>query len=93
VADVRRDADEIAAHLAGVRDAVHDAAEGIAGRARATLAEHRDTGAATIEVTRGRTDAHVALVDEAALSIEYGHTAPDSTVVRGLRVLRDAAEL
>lgn len=86
-------ADEIIAYLPGVRDAVHAAAEEIAGRARATLARHRDSGDAHIEVTHGATDAHVSLVDEAALSIEYDHFTPDGTPVPGLRVLRDAADL
>lgn len=76
-----------------MRDAVRQTAEEIAGRARANLARHRRTGAARIEVARGRTDTQVSLVDDAALSIEYGHIAPDGTVVPGLRILGDAADL
>lgn len=93
MADVDPNADDIVAHLPGVRDAVRHQAEDIADRARTTLARHRDTGTAEIEVTHGATDAHVSLVDDAALSIEYGHFTPDGTPVPGLRILRDAAEL
>ncbi|WP_033401316.1 DUF5403 family protein [Actinokineospora enzanensis] len=93
MAEVNRRADDIVAHLPEVRAAVREAADEIADRARAALAAHRRTGTAAIEVTRGRTDTVVSLVDEGALSIEYGHLAPDGTRVRGLRVLRDAADL
>jgi hypothetical protein len=44
----------------------------------------------------GRNDAHVSLVDEATLSIEYGHDGKvdaEVTYVPGLRILRDAADL
>ncbi|MGH3760254.1 DUF5403 family protein [Actinophytocola sp.] len=99
MAEVDRNVADIVAHLPGVRDAVGEAADEIAARARANLAQHRDSGDATIEVIRGRTDAHVSLVDEAALSIEYGHftdngeTDAQVTYVPGLRILRDAADL
>ncbi|MBM7771236.1 MULTISPECIES: DUF5403 family protein [Actinokineospora] len=93
MAEVHRRAADIVAHLPEVRAAVRDAADQVAQRARATLAAHRDTGTAAIETTRGRTDTTVSLVDDAALSIEYGHHAPDGTPIRGLRVLRDAADL
>lgn len=93
MAVVDRNIANIVAHMPGVRDAVRDTAEDVAGRARATLAQHRHSGDASIEVTRGRTDAHVTLVDDAALSIEYGHFTPDGTPVPGLRVLRDAADM
>ncbi|SRR6266498_3687056 len=97
MAEVRRDADEIVARLPGVRAAVRAAAREIGARARANLAQHRHSGDAEIEVTYGRADAHVSLVDEAALSIEYGHFTDNGeldaevTYVPGLRVLRDAA--
>jgi hypothetical protein len=99
MANVHRNADDIVAHLPGVKAAVRKAADDIANRARATLAQHRDTGTAEIDVTRGATDAHVSLVDDAALSIEYGHFTDDGAVdahvtyVPGLRILRDAADL
>lgn len=93
MAEINPNAQDIVAHLPGVRAAVGDAADKIATRARATLAAHRDSGDARVEATRGGTDSHVSLVDEAALSIEYGHFTPNGTLVRGLRVLRDAADL
>ncbi len=93
MAEVDRNVADTVAHLPGVRDAVHDTADEIADHARANLAQHRHSGDASIEVTRGRTDAHVTLVDDAALSIEYGHFTPDGTPVPGLRLLRDAADL
>lgn len=50
-------------------------ADELGGRAEGILAAHRDTGEAKVEVTGGRVDAFVWLVDEAALSIEYGRQA------------------
>lgn len=99
MADVDRNADAIVAHLPGVRAAVRATAREIGARARANLAQHRHEGDAEIEVTYGRTDAHVSLVDEAAMSIEYGHFTDtgevdaEVTYVPGLRILRDAADL
>jgi hypothetical protein len=60
-------------HLPGVRAAVYDVAKEIGQIAEMRLAPHRKTGAAHIEVSRGTTDAFASLVDEAALSIEFGH--------------------
>lgn len=93
MAEVNPRAPEIVARLPGIRAAVRAHAAEIGNKARAKLAAHEQTGDAGIEVTRGRVDAHVSLVDEAAAAIEYGHTTPDGTQVRGLRVLRDAADL
>jgi hypothetical protein len=99
MAEVDRDINDVVAHLPGVRAAVRAAARGIGTRAEANLAQHRHDGDAEIEVTYGSTDAHVSLVDEAALSIEFGHFTDDGeidanvTYVPGLRILRDAADL
>lgn len=60
-------------HLPGVRASVFSVAQEIGQIAEARLAPHRNTGAAHIEVSRGTTDAFASLVDEAALSIEFGH--------------------
>lgn len=60
-------------HLPGVRKSTYDHAKEIARIAEARLAPHRKTGAAKIEVSRGTVDAFASLVDEAALSIEFGH--------------------
>lgn len=60
-------------HLPGVRASVFSVAQEIGQIAEARLAPHRKTGAAHIEVSRGTTDAFASLVDEAALSIEFGH--------------------
>ena len=62
-----------------VQAAVRNAAQKIFRRASAYLAMHRDTGAASVELERrknlkyGHIDWFVSLVDEAALSIEFGH--------------------
>lgn len=61
--------------MPGVKAAVRTRANRIARTARSNLAEHRAEGQARIEVTRGRTDVAVSLVDVAALSIEYGREA------------------
>ncbi|MFF4607931.1 DUF5403 family protein [Streptomyces sp. NPDC001339] len=71
------------ARMPAVKAAVRARAHRIAAAARANLAEHRAEGVARIEVTRGRTDVVVSLVDVAALSIEYGRDA--STNSRGRR--------
>ncbi|SDI41081.1 hypothetical protein SAMN05421505_14930 [Sinosporangium album] len=83
----------------GVKAAVRAKAEEIGGRGRAFLAAHRDTGAAAVEVTSGRVDSVVSLVDPNALSIEYGHAAytrKDGREVgasQGLYVIHRAAGL
>ena len=60
-------------HLPGVRAAVFGVAKEIGQIAEARLAPHRKTGAAHIEVSRVTVDSFASLVDEAALSIEFGH--------------------
>ena len=63
------------ARLPAVKAAVRGRANAIASRARSNLSAHRAEGQARIEVSRGRTDVVVSLVDPAALSIEYGRDA------------------
>lgn len=60
-------------HLPGVKASVRAEAKVIADIAAARLAPHRRTGAAHIDVSHGTVDSYVSLVDEAALSIEFGH--------------------
>ncbi|GAU66662.1 hypothetical protein SSP35_03_03100 [Streptomyces sp. NBRC 110611] len=72
------------ARMRSVKAAVRQRGNRIAEHARADLAAHRAEGDARIEVTHGRTDVVVSLVDVAALSIEYGRVA--STNSRGRRV-------
>lgn len=94
MAEVYPGTERVIAHLDVVRAAVLDAAREIGARADTLLAAHHNTGDATIEVTRGDTDAFVSLVDDAALSIEYGHFTPDGvTYVSGLYVITRAAGL
>lgn len=64
--------DVVAAHVMGVRVAVHTAAREHAAIATARLAAHHDTGASYISVTTGATDAFVNLNDRggAAAAIE-----------------------
>ncbi|NGO71450.1 DUF5403 family protein [Streptomyces boncukensis] len=82
--NVRLHASRQLARMPGVREAVRSRANSIASRARSDLAQHRAEGHARIEVTRGRTDVVVSLVDVAALSIEYGRD--DFTNGRGRHV-------
>lgn len=63
------------ARLKGVRGAVRDRAQILAARARGLLAQHRATGTAKIQVSSGRVDSFVSLVDPAAISIEWGREA------------------
>lgn len=60
-------------HLPGVRSSVQAEGRIISEIATARLAAHRRTGQARIDFSMGATDAHISLVDPAALSIEFGH--------------------
>ncbi len=93
-------AHDIVAHLPGVKAALREEADAIGARAEGLLAAHFKGGGAHVEVTSGRVDSHVALVDPAALSIEYGHAgftrASDGRHVgpsEGLHILAKAADL
>ncbi|AIG78463.1 Hypothetical protein AJAP_28125 [Amycolatopsis japonica] len=94
-----RTVNRIVSRLEGVRAAVADAALEIAADAEARLAGHRETGRARIEVEQGRVDSYVYLVDEAALSIEFGHWVEGAykpnvpTYVEGLYIISGAAGL
>lgn len=80
--------DGLIAHLPAVRAVVRAEAQTRAALARALLAAHRVSGRARIEVSRGRTDMVVSLVDPAALSIEFGHTdARTGRAVAGLYIM------
>jgi hypothetical protein len=75
----KHDLSKILSKDAKVQKAVKSQAQKIYRRASSYLALHRDTGAASIELSRirnekyGHIDWFVSLVDEAALSIEFGH--------------------
>lgn len=82
-----------------VQAAVQNAAQKIFRRATSYLNMHRDTGAAKIELERrknlryGHIDWFVSLVDEAALSIEFGHylkTSGGYKRVNGLYIITQA---
>src|SRR5690606_41225309 len=81
------------ARLKGVRNAVRDRAEILADRARRLLAQHRATGTAKIQVSRGPVDSLVSLVDPPPSSIEWGRAAGGARKGRrsaaqpGLRIL------
>jgi len=61
-------------HLEGVKRAVYGVANEIGGIASSRLAPHKKTfPGAHIVVSQGDVDAFASLVDEAALSIEFGH--------------------
>lgn len=73
--------------------AVRKKAEEIAAKAEARLGAHKDTGASHIEVKHGNVDSIVSLVDPAALSIEFGHTAANGREVEGIYALWRSAGL
>lgn len=82
-----------------VQAAVEKAAKKMFRRATSYLNMHRDTGAAKIELERrrnlkyGHIDWFVSLVDEAALSIEFGHyirTTNGYKRVNGLYIVTQA---
>lgn len=78
-------------HLSGVMSAVHNKGRQIGSAASSNLAAHRNTGAAEIEVRIEDTDVVVSLVDEAAVSIEFGHFTENGEYVRGLYPVTRAA--
>ena len=81
------------AHLGGVQDTVMRHGKTLAARADVLLTQHRYSGTAHIDVHRDRPDVVVSLVDEAAMSIEFGHIAANGRIVEGLGVVRTAAGL
>ncbi|TCO56796.1 DUF5403 family protein [Actinocrispum wychmicini] len=87
-----RTINSIVAHLDGVTDAVHHRGTIIAARAETFLDMHRDSGHAEIDLTRHQVDTLVSLVDEAALSIEFGHIHNKTgRYVHGLYIVTRAA--
>jgi len=74
MAIVYADCNSTVAHLTGVIAAVHEAAVEGGAAAEAILRSHFETGASQIEVTQGSVDSFVSLVDDAAVSIEFGRT-------------------
>lgn len=99
MAAVFKNAHKIVARDKGVKAAVRAKADELGVRARAMLAEHRDTGTAKIEVTSGKVDSFVSLVDAAAFPIEFGraaYTTKDGHEVgamQGLYIIHRAAGL
>lgn len=93
MAQVRKFANSTVAHLPGVKAAVHAHGQTVAARARATLGQHRDTGAARIRVVRQSPDYLVCLDDQAAIAVELGGVRRDGRVIRGLFILTRAAGL
>lgn len=71
---VYQSCNDTVAHLSGVVAAVAAEAAEAGGRAEAILRTHFHTGASSIEVTHGDVDSWVSLVDDAAVSIEFGRT-------------------
>jgi hypothetical protein len=81
-------------HLGGVKLSIRGTAQKIGGKAETRLAAHRDEGHAEISITYGDTDSFVNLDDEAALSIEFGHTHNfTGKHVEGLYIVTGAAGL
>jgi hypothetical protein len=79
--------------LAPVSDAVTEATEEIAAKARRNLEAHRYEGESSIEVDFGEIDGFVSLVDpDNAVSIEYGHKHNKTgEPVAGLYIITRAA--
>lgn len=63
----------VVSHLEGVHNELGDVARRVEKQAERRLAMHRDTGDAKVTRTEGDVDWFVNLVDDAALSIEFGH--------------------
>lgn len=86
MAELDHDLDAIIAHMPGVREAVADEAEERAARIRSVAAGHQHTGAflRSIKTAKGNPDTIIYSDDPGALSINYGHTAPNGTHVEGI---------
>jgi hypothetical protein len=86
MASVTKNLDQILARTRPVRDVVRGTADDIAGRARAILAAHRESGDSTVTVEHDRVDSFVVLDDPngGALAIEFGRGA--GTDSRGRKV-------
>jgi uncharacterized protein DUF5403 len=87
---------KVISRLPGVKEAVWEVTQEIGARATTIRMAHFAEGQAKIEVTQGKVDGHVALVDPNAASIEYGHwlKLKDGKVVRyipGLYIIHRAA--
>ncbi|GGX98559.1 DUF5403 family protein [Streptomyces fructofermentans] len=86
MASVDRNLESYLAHLPTVRAAIRALAEERAARMRAVAAARQQTGtfARSFKVEHGSTDSVIYSTDPAALSKNYGHTAPDGTAVEGV---------
>ena len=85
-------------HLPGVRDAVHDKAVQIAGKAEQRLSLHRkpdDDTSSEVTVTQGTVDSFINLEDDGggAIGIEFGYRAENGKIVHGLHIITGAAGL
>lgn len=91
----KRQINRIVSHLPGVRGAVRDKADEIAREAETRLSAHRVSGRASVEVTYGRIDSFVSLVDpHNAMAIEFGHKHNRTGEnVEGLYIITGAAGL
>lgn len=89
----------IVSHRPGVKAEIAKEAQIAKARAEARLAQHRDTGAAQVVVTRDHIDYLVELVDKAAVSIEFGHfvkgkyETDEPKFVPGLYIISEATGL
>ena len=74
------------AHMPAVVAAVKTEAEKRAGRVRAVAAGHQDSGEfhRSIKTAHGDTDTVIYSDDPNALSKNYGHQAPNGTMVEGV---------
>lgn len=74
-------------NLDGVQRVVSRVAREEEGKARATLAKHRKSGAHSVYAYSDRHTRVIALEGPAPMSIQYGHHLQDGRFVSGLRVL------
>lgn len=80
-------------HMPGVKGSVRSKAKQMEGMAKAVLTLHRYTGNAKIEISHGRTDSLISLVDPGgnAMSIEFGHKHwKTGKYIEGIYALRGA---
>lgn len=89
-----REMNDFVAHLPAVAAAVEQLAATVEAKAKAKLAEHRQTGRMRVEIERRSPDVLVWLVDPdgGAVAAEFGRLTDNGTVVQPLNIMAQAAE-
>lgn len=89
----------VVSHHVDVKAAIENKTAEVGAKAEIRLGMHHDSGDASIDVDMGDVDGFVSLVDDAAMSIEFGHMVKGKyerakpKYVPGLYIISGAAGL